>query len=167
MLKALPYILLFCGLLISPAHALYEVKDTVYFMKNDNEFSPEEMDEEAMYIHDVCSKSRLQSSYFDCSCIAGAYRQEREKAGPYKPQNYILNELYDQNERGCANTEQIAGDTYEYCTNYARSFRYREKNNQEYCQCVANTMARSFQKSPKLSMNHISDLRVSAMATCD
>lgn len=167
MRKVLPYIIIIFGLFISPAHALYEVKDTVYFMKDDNEFSSEEMDEEAVYVHGICSKNKIQSAYFDCNCIAGAYRQEREKVGPYKPQSHILNELFDKNERGCANAEQIAGDTYAYCTNYAKSFRYREKNNEKYCQCVANKMARSFQKKPKLSMSYISRLRVNALSACE
>ena len=161
------YILLIFGPFISPAHAIYEVKDTIYFMKDDNEFSPEEMEEEAVYVHGICSKNVLQSSYFDCKCIAGAYRQEREKVGPYKPQNHILNELFDENERGCANTEQIAGEAYSYCINYSESFRYREKNNEEYCKCVANKMALSFQKEPRLSMSYISKLRVNALSACE
>ena len=95
----------------SPAHAVYQVKDAFYFMKDDNEFSSEEMDEEARYVHGTCSDNSIRSVYFDCSCIAGAYRQEREKVGPYVPQSHILNGLYGKSEKGCANTEAIAGET--------------------------------------------------------
>ncbi len=156
-----------CIATTTQAHALYEVKDNLYFMKDDNEFSEEEMDEEALYVHKICTQSAIQSTYFKCSCVAGAYRQGREKQGPYIPQSQLLNNIYTTKSKECANIETIAGDTYAYCTNFVKSFRYREKNNNQYCQCVANKTALAFKKDPRLSLNYIGDLRASAMTSCN
>lgn len=155
--------ILICGF-ISQAHAL-DTKDSYYFMKDDNEFSDEEKDEEAQYVFDMCNYNILQRTYFDCACIAGAFRQERDKE-ELVPQNQIINSILTQDTRGCANTVGIAGETYRFCTEYAAAFRYREKNNEEYCECVANQTARNFTKNPRMNMNHVTNIRVDAMSYC-
>ena len=44
------------------AHAQYEVKDSFYFMKDDNEFSDEEKDEEAQYVYQLCEGNIFQKT---------------------------------------------------------------------------------------------------------
>ncbi len=134
-------------------------------MKDDGEFSAEEKDEEALYIYERCEGNVFQRVYFDCTCIAGAYRQERDK-GPLIPQNTLLNSLYTENERGCTNTVAIAGDAYEFCEHYAKTYRSRKRNNKQYCECVANTVARSFAKNPHLQVNYIGNLQTEALGSC-
>ena len=171
MIKTGFYLLLSCFVVItmtlSLAYAQHTVKDAFYFMKDDNEFSEEEMDEEAQYVYEMCNLNSIRSTYFNCECIAGAFRQEREKQGPYLPQNIILNGLFSDNERGCTNTVTIAGNAYEKCMYSSKIFRSREKNNEEYCKCVANTTARRFAKNPHLSGESLEELSVDAMMDCD
>lgn len=156
--------LLWICFIISPALA-EETKDSYYFMKDGSDFSPEEKDEEALYVYGQCENNIFQKTYFDCGCIAGAYRQERDN-GPLIPQNTLLNSLYTNNQRGCTNTVAIAGDAYEFCDHYAKIYRKREKNNEQYCECVANTVARSFAKTPHLKLGYIGGLRTDALLSC-
>lgn len=159
---------LLCALTLAPqAYAQYEEKDAFYFMKDDNEFSPEEMDEEAMFIYDRCQKNSTHSVYFDCACIAGAFRQEREKVNYGRSQADIYNSLLTDENRGCTNTTQIAGESYQFCTEYARYYREREKNNEQLCECVAKTVAKEFAKKPYMGLRHIENLRSDAIISCD
>ena len=58
------------------------VKDSIYFMLDDGIQTPEEMEEEAKYVHGLCASHVNQRLFFDCECIAGAFLSEREKRGP-------------------------------------------------------------------------------------
>ena len=159
--------LLMLSLMPSAAYAQEVIKDTVYFMKDDNEFSPEEMDEEAQYMYDKCTTNSIRSVYFDCGCLAGAFRQAREKQGAYLPQEIIMNSLITDNERGCTNSVAIAGEAYEKCMVNAKIFRDREKNNKQYCECVARTTAKNFKKKPFLSSDNLTNVAVDAALSCD
>ncbi len=148
------------------AHALYEPKDSIYFMLHDGEQSPEEMDEEAMYVYERCEANKMQRTYFKCECIAGAFRLEREKKGPFVPQSTIVNDLFNENERGCTNKAAIAGDAYEFCEEHVKTFSPRARGNKKYCECVGNKMAKDFAKEPKLRTYYIEDLTSDAMGFC-
>lgn len=150
---------------IFPAQAQV-AKDSYYFMKDDNEFSAEEKDEEAMYIFEKCSENIIQNTYFDCQCVAGAYRQARDD-GPLKPQSNLLYSVIDKNAEECINKPAIAGDSYEFCENHTRMFRAREPNNKEYCECVARRSVRDFAKDPKLSTDFMADVQIDALITCE
>lgn len=168
MVKIISYccLALICiALLPTQAFAQYEVKDSFYFMKDDNKFSAEEKDEEAEYVYMLCARNPMKSVYFDCSCIAGAYRQERDK-GPLVPQDQLLNSLFTDNQRGCANTAVIAGTTYQFCSDYTKSFRPRNRHNKEFCECVSNTTANNFAKKPYLKTSYIEKIRAEAMSSC-
>lgn len=171
MVRSITYNLLFSFVALlffmPAAQAQSIIKDEFYFMQDDQEFTAEEMDEEALYIHDKCERNSLYKIYYDCGCIAGAFRQEREKQGPYLPQGIIYNSLFNENERGCTNTVGIAGDAFQSCMNDATIFREREKNNKEYCECVARTTAKNFKKAPALNIFHIENLEVDARISCD
>ena len=167
MIKNLSYLFLSLFLVLnfsSPAVAEVQ-KDSFYFMKDDNEFSDEEKDEEALYVHGICQQNVFQRTYFDCACIAGAFRQERDKED-LVPQANLLNSLYSDKRQECINKVAIAGDAYEFCQHYARTYRSREKNNQQYCECVANKVARDFAKRPELRANYISALQTDALISC-
>ncbi|MCI5059993.1 MAG: hypothetical protein MRY79_02855 [Alphaproteobacteria bacterium] len=151
---------------VSGAHAFYGERDSIYYMQDDGEFSEEEMDLEAMYVYEQCTYNALQKVYFNCECISGAFRQEREKVGPYVPLSKIYSDLFRDNERGCANTTEIAGDNYKSCMEYARIAWARERNNEEYCGCVANRVAKDFAKEPYLRTKYIENLRLEAMSHC-
>lgn len=153
----------FC-LVASPLKA-QGVKDSFYFMKDDGEFSDEEKDEEAQYIYGVCEANVFQRTYFDCACIAGAFRQDRDKE-ILIPQSNLLNSLYTDNQRGCTNTPAIAGEAYEFCQNYADTYRNRETNNKEFCECVANDVATKFAKDPYLKVDYIGNLKSDALFRC-
>lgn len=167
-MKNLSFILavfLSVGVLITASSATAQAKDSFYFMKDDGEFSAEEKDEEAQYVYENCEKNIVQRTYFDCACIAGAFRVSRD-SGPLMPQANLINSLLSDPKSKCTNTLTIAGDTYEFCTEYARVFRHREKDNTQYCECVANKMANDFTKNPKLKEDYISNLRTDALVSC-
>lgn len=156
---------LFLCFAFSPVAKAESIKDSYYFMKDDGEFSPEEKDEEAQQIFDRCSANAFQRVYFDCGCIAGAFRQERDN-GPLIPQNNLLNSLYTTNERGCANTVNIAGDAYKFCQDFADAFRSRDNNNEPFCECVANDVAKKFTKDPYLDIRYLENLKSDALFAC-
>ncbi len=147
----------------------YIVKDSMYFTMKDGVMTKEEMEEEARYVHDQCTKGLYQNRFFDCGCIAGAFLREREKRGPLALQTTILTELY----RGggslakCGNTATIAGTMFADCMMYADAFRRLETNNEQYCQCAGNRIARDFSDYPFLGTDYIERLRVQAMVTCN
>lgn len=158
-------IVLFLGMFPLQAFAQYTAKDSFYFLKGDGVFSDEEKDQEAEYIKSQCEFSTLEQEYYDCSCIAGAYRLKRDEE-KLTPQNIILNDLYNDKESKCVNTTKIAGNTFKFCKNYADFFRRRKTDNQEYCECVANKVAKKFTKNPRLRTRFINNLKVSAMSSC-
>ena len=150
------------------AHAQYETKDSYYFMKDDGIFSDEEKDLEAEYIKEQCENSFLEKRYYNCACIAGTVRVERDK-DQLMPQARLLNDLYNNPETPCVDTARIASEMYEFCMGYADVFRTRNEGtqNQDYCECSANTMARDFAKEPVLRMRYINRLKSSALRTCE
>lgn len=150
------------------AQATNIIKDSFYFMKDDGEFSAEEKDEEAEYIHNLCQQNFFQRTYFDCACIAGAFRQERDKPDLI-PQAMLFNNLFNDKNLDCANTSSIAGDTYEFCTDYTFYSRPRVKEelNEQYCRCVANKTANEFKKNPSLELRHIQNIRGESLLSCD
>lgn len=167
------YFLVFVCLLASvPAFAQDDrnvVKDSIYFTLDDGIMTKEEMLEEAQYVHGKCMGHVYQSLYFDCACIAGAFLNEREKRGPTALQDVILTELYRTGgeKAKCGNTVDIAGSMYQECMAFSDIFRRLESNNEEYCQCVGNRMARDFSDYPYLRLAYISRLRVNAMLSCE
>ena len=149
-----------------PASAQF-MKDSYYFMADDGKQSPEEMEEEAMFVYQNCQSNPYQAEYYDCQCIAGAFLNEREKIGPLKPQDQIVYELFRGGPKDCANKTEIAGSSYTDCMAYAEAFREFEKDNEEYCSCVGKTVARDFSKNPYLRTTYIEDLRVDALVDCE
>ena len=151
-----------------PVFAQYEMKDSYYFMEGDGIFSDEEKDEEAEFIKRQCDISVLEQKYYDCSCIAGAYRLKRNEK-QLIPQSEILYNLYRDEETKCVDSAKIAGHVLEFCGKFTKYFRAREpqKRNTKYCECVANKVARDFKKKPRLSSRYIQYLKTSAMSSCD
>ena len=143
-----------------------QVKDSFYFMKDDNEFSDEEKDEEAQYIYEQCEANALQGIYFKCECIAGAFRAARDD-GPLVPQASLLYSLFKDKGKECINKPAIAGEAYEFCENHTKIFRSREPNNEQYCECVARQSVKEFSRDPKLRSRFISKVHVNAMGSCD
>lgn len=148
------------------AQSKYDVQDSFYFMKDGSEFTDEEKDLEAQYVYRQCQENTIRNIYFDCGCIAGAFRQERDKP-ILIPQDQIINSLLNDDSRGCANTVALAGETYEFCSEYAKVFRDRERDGPEYCKCVANKVAREFKRKPTFKNDNIETIRTNAMLSCD
>lgn len=160
------FLLAFSWLITYPAHAELP-RDSYYFMLDDGKMSPEEMDEEAMVVHDLCAGHLTQRHYFNCECIAGAFRQIREKDGPMRPQDDIVNSLFRGNTpKGCVNNIEIAGARYEDCLGYVKSFRPRAKDNEAYCACVGRHSARLFSRNPFLSMDYIGKVYGDSLDAC-
>jgi hypothetical protein len=147
------------------ALAQYKIKDSFYYMKDDGIFSDEEKDEEAEYIRNRCENSILEQRYFNCSCIAGAFRAKRDEE-KLEPQALILNDLYHDPNSKCADPVKIAGENYKFCKSYVDIFRARKADNEEYCKCVANTISKEFMKNPILRPNSLSKIRVDSMTSC-
>lgn len=145
------------------------VKDSVYFMLDDGVMTPEEMEEEAQYVYGLCNSHVSQRLYFDCSCIAGAFLREREKRGPYVLQQDILTELYRTGGKTakCGNGPLIAGTMYRQCMQMSDAMRRLETNNEQFCQCVGNRIARDFTDYPYMRLQYISRLRMNAMLSCN
>lgn len=142
-----------------------QVKDSFYFMKGDGEFSAEEKDEEAQYVYDQCEANAIQGIYFQCECIAGAFRAARDD-GPLVPQSNLIYSLFKDKARECINKPAIAGEAYDFCQNHSRIFRSREPDNEQYCECVARQSVKEFSKDPKLRSRFISKVHVNAMSAC-
>jgi hypothetical protein len=164
-MKWLPFLLL-TFLFPVVAHAQYVIKDSVYFTLDDGVQSPEEMEEESLFLHGLCQRNGYQSLYFNCDCLAGAFLTEREKLGPMIPQYDIMERLTKSTNAVCANTEAIAGQAYRDCMSYASTSRELELDNEEYCACAANKMANDFTKRPRLNTRYIRSLRVDSMLYC-
>ncbi len=148
-----------------PQIAQAEIKDSFYFMKDDGIFSDEEKDEEAQYIYQVCENNNFQKIYFDCACIAGDFRNQRESE-LLIPQGEIYSEITDNPRPECINTTSIAGDTFKDCMEYSQTFRSRANNNVDYCECSANRAARDFRAKPDLRLKNIEKIRSNAMVSC-
>lgn len=153
--------------LIFPLPAAAQVKDSYYFMADDGKQTPEEMEEEADYVFQSCNSNTYQKSYFNCECVAGAFLQAREKLGSVVPQEEILKTITRTSKAQCANTVEIAGEAYEDCQRYVKMFREYDKDNEEYCSCVGNTVATRFSETPYLRTTYIRKIRTDALVECN
>lgn len=151
--------------LVLPVTAQAQVKDSFYFMKDDGVFSDEEKDEEALYIYKQCQRNPFQKVYFDCGCIAGDFRLQRNEE-KLIPQGELINRITSNPREECVNTTVIAGDTYTQCLEYSETFRSRARNNEEYCQCAANKAALGFKKKPDIRLRNIEKIRSGALVSC-
>jgi len=151
----------------SQSLAYYEIKNSFYFMKDDGVFSDDEKDEEAMYVYAQCQGNAMRATYFDCACIAGAFRQIRDEDEFIRPQETILQTLFDNDSRGCVNEERIAGQAYFNCSEYASTMRHRRTDNEEFCECVANDVSKKFSDDPRLRSRHIQKLQTNAYTSCN
>lgn len=143
------------------------VRDSFYYMKDDGEFSSDEKDEEALYIFQQCNSNFVQRIYYDCACVSGMFRLERDKED-LVPQSQIVTEIFTNQDSPCANTIGIAGDSYNKCMDFVNVFNEREKPqaNQQYCQCVANDFANDFSKNPSLNLRSIEKMHINSMTQC-
>jgi hypothetical protein len=148
------------------ANAQFIIKDSVYFTIDDGIQTPEEMEEESLFVYTMCQRNAYQSLYFNCECLAGAFLTEREKLGPMVTQFEIMERLTKSNSAMCGNTEAIAGSAYKACMEYAGTSRELELDNEDYCACAANKMANDFTKRPRLSTRYVRSLRVNSMLHC-
>ncbi len=153
--------------LAASAPALAQYRDSYYYMADDGVQDAEEMAEESMHVHDMCASNNYQKSYFSCECVAGAFLQKREEVGSIVPQEEIINQIYRENLGSCANTLQMAGDMYQSCQSYARTYREYEPDNEEFCTCVANTFSLSFTEEPYLRTKYIENLKTRALVDCE
>lgn len=142
-----------------------QAKDSFHFMKDDGEFSAEEKDEEAQFIYDRCEENALQSVYYRCECIAGAFRAARDD-GPLMPQATLLYSLFEEKGKECINKPAIAGEAYNFCDQHTKTFRARAPDNEAYCECVARQTVRDFSRDPQLRTHFISNIHVRAMSRC-
>lgn len=153
------------GLMATQANAEYTTKNSYDYMKDDGVFSDEEKDTEAEAMKRQCDRSVLEQKYYDCTCIAGAFRAKRDEE-LLIPQSTILRNLYNDPKTKCADPAKIAGNIYKDCMFSAPYMRSRKNDNPEYCACVANKVAKGFMKSPRLNQSFIGSIQSTAMKTC-
>jgi hypothetical protein len=144
-------------------------KDSITYTMDDGVMSPKEMEAEARHIYRLCDANPYQKTYFDCACLGGAFLQQREKLGPMTPQFEIFESLTKRKGSRCANAPAVAGETYEFCINHRLTYYElsTDRENESYCSCVANKMARDFTKEPVLDMVYIDAVKINAMTYCD
>ncbi len=145
------------------------MQDSTYYTLDDGVMDQDEMMEEADTMYRLCELNAYQKKYFDCGCFAGAYLQQREKLGPIATQSDIYESVTNSalTSNSCANTELIAGEAYEDCLRFSSQFRELALDNDQYCTCAANKMAKDFAKAPRLSAGYITNIRTNAMEFCE
>ena len=147
------------GLSLTP-DAQARVKDSYYFMKDDGVFSDEEKDEEAEYVYKSCLNNSFHSVYYDCGCVAGSFRLQRD--GELVPRDHILRNIFNNNKSQCANTLGIAGEMYQNCIGvYGNdsSLVRRGIDIPKMCSCYANRVAIDFTKKPMMKTRYIGSLQ--------
>lgn len=142
-------------------------EDNITYTLDDGLMSKEEMEREARYINDLCSKNPFQNKYLNCECLAGEFLLERERVGPVPMQIDILEDMTMSGKTKCANTEHIAGESYTECLEKSKIFRELEDDHVPYCTCVANKAALEFKKRPVLVSTYISGLKAKADVYCN
>ena len=154
------------GLSLTP-DAQARVKDSYSFMKDDGIFSDEEKDEEAEYVYKSCSNNSFHSIYYDCGCVAGSFRLQRD--GELVPRDHILGKIYRNEKSQCANTLGIAGEMYGDCmSNFGNDTNLKRRGIEatKMCSCFANKVAVDFSKTPKMQTSYIKALQVNAYTYC-
>ena len=165
------FALFFCalniGLIGFVSNAQAVPKDRMYFLKNDGIFSEEEKDEEALYVYEKCKKNLSYNSFFECSCVAGVFRMERETSE--QRQSIILLDIYRNIKSPCINAPGIAGSSYERCKeNYKNSSDLIRKgiSLERMCQCYGSYFTESYMKKPLFTTKHIMHLQKKANIAC-
>ncbi len=159
-------LILALGVISVPAFAQYTSKDSFDYLKDDGIFSDEEKDAEAELVKQQCDRSVSEQQYFDCACLAGAFRLKRDEE-KLIPQNKIMHGLLNSDESNCVDTAKIAGGSYLECKEMASFIRPRGEDTDEYCKCVGNTVAKNFSLKPHLRLNYIGKIKVAAMRSCN
>ena len=145
-------------------------KTPVDYTLDDGVMSKDEMELEAQDMYKLCENNAYQRRYFKCECLAGAFLQQREKLGPMVEQYDIFKTITNSKETDarCANTEEVAGRAFKACLSFTRNYARMEfnKDNEDYCTCAANKVARDYSKAPRLSGSYVEALRMNAMTLC-
>jgi len=71
--------LLFAIISMTPLTTQAQNKDSSYYLSDDGIFSDEEKDAEAEIIKQRCEIGTLTRIYYNCTCIAGTFRQKRDE----------------------------------------------------------------------------------------
>lgn len=144
------------------------IRDSIYFTLDDGVMSPEEMAEEAEYVHQECTISLTKRTFFNCDCIAGEFLLRRERLGPTVPQSDILTNMMESAKGVCPNTERFAAESYSDCME-VRAIHAElatPEENDRLCHCAANKAALDFAKKPLLDVTYSITLVTGAMAYC-
>lgn len=144
-------------------------RDSVYYTMDDGIMTKEEMEEEATYIFNMCNLNSTRRNMFNCQCLAGAFLKKREALGPMVPQSDILYELTIGKPADCANTDELAGESYKSCMEVMAPHRSYESEEDTiaYCECTANKVAKDFTKRPALAPAYVRVLTYEAYLYCD
>lgn len=153
------------GVAVSSAHAVE--KNRLYFLRDDGEFTEEDKDEEAQEIYNRCARNHMYNIFFECSCVAGAFRMERDVSD--EVQDVILNRIYDDRSSPCLNPAGIAGSMYRDCKeSYGDDSRLIRKNidPDEMCKCYANEIANKYVAAPIFKKRYISNIKIKSYLHC-
>lgn len=140
-------------------------RDSIDFLMDDGEMTPDEMEEEALGVYSRCVNNPIKTAHYDCECIGAKFLVEREKAGPYELQYNLLQIVYTQTPK-CVNDVAIAGKNYQDCKVNVEIMRRGESNNEEYCECVGRRSVTEFKLLPGLRNRTIQYTRANAMSYC-
>ncbi len=121
---------------------------------------PEEYLEEMDKAYEECSSSNFHNKFLDCECWAMRFLEKRIEMGPEA--HYLKVKLAIENT--CPNPAGIAGYTFNQCAEWRR--RRDHLDYEDYCKCVANTVALNFAETPRLSSVALIELRKDAFLSC-
>lgn len=161
------FLFVFCLAFVHDAQAQRkkDFRDSVDFLLDDGEMTPDEMEEEAMGVYNRCAADVIKQTYYDCECIGGAFLSLREEQGPYVDQYTLLRTVYLETPK-CIAQEKIAGTVFDECMISSEITRRTDDNNEEYCGCVANGTAKEFFRIPSLRSRGIETVRARAITMC-
>jgi hypothetical protein len=147
----------------------FAIQDSVFFTLDDGVMTRAEMEQEAQYIFGQCGMNPYRSLYFDCECLSGAFLLERERLGPTVPQFEIMEQLTRSGKSACANTANMAGESYRNCMEMRRTFfaMASPERNEEICSCAGRKAAFDFSERPVQSPSYTASLMSEAMVYCE
>jgi hypothetical protein len=143
-------------------------KDSVFFTMDDGIMTPEEMQQEAMYVHGLCDSNPMQRQYYDCECFAGAFLVQREKLGPTVMQEQIIMDMTATGKSTCADTAAVAGKYYQNCLDIQTTYYELStpEENEAICSCAARVGANDYGKQPFLDATFIAGTLNNAITYC-
>ncbi len=110
-----------------------------------------------------CKNNVMLSNFYDCSCFALNYVNERIKRGPQDPYSKIVS---TGDFKNCAFAPAIAGYSYKRCYNVLYLKTIGDKKMDNICTCTGKTLAKKFLERSATNMRYVDRLFTAALTEC-